>query len=88
MLYVSGTPHKPNPRDSAGFARTEAADNARWLTRRAVPPVPPEDVLEEGFSLDTIGNAYFLRVGHTDPAGHVFCNHPPRSRRRHDGRLH
>ena len=29
--------------------------------------VPPSDVMEEGFSLDTLGNAYFLRSTHIDP---------------------
>ena len=29
--------------------------------------VPPSDVMEEGFSLDTLGNAYFLRSTHVDP---------------------
>ena len=31
--------------------------------------VPLDHIFEEGFSLDTIGNAYFLRASHTDPAG-------------------
>ena len=29
--------------------------------------VPPSDVMEEGFSQDTLGNAYFLRSTHIDP---------------------
>ena len=29
--------------------------------------VPPSDVMEEGFSLDTLGNAYFLRNTHINP---------------------
>ena len=29
--------------------------------------VPPSAIMEEGFSMDTLGNAYFLRSTHVDP---------------------
>ena len=48
-----GTPHKPCPHDDAGFERHEAADNARFLVERGVPP---SHVLEESVSLETVGN--------------------------------
>jgi len=31
--------------------------------------IPPNSILEEGFSLDTIGNAYWLRTVHTEFTG-------------------
>lgn len=58
-----GTPHKPCPHDAAGFERHEAQDNARWLINQGVPP---ESLLEESVSLETVGNAFFTRVLHTD----------------------
>ena len=58
-----GTPHKPCPHDAAGFERHEAEDNARYLIRHGVPPA---SILEESVSLETVGNAYYSRVLHTD----------------------
>ena len=54
-----GTVHKPNPRDADGFDVTECATNARWLLKRGVPP---HLLVEESLSLDTIGNAVYLRA--------------------------
>ena len=62
-----GTPHKPGPHDDRGFERPECEDNARWLVQRGVPD---SDVLEESASLETIGNAYFARLMHTDVRGY------------------
>lgn len=61
-----GTPHKPCPHDVAGFERHEAQDNARFLIDRGVPP---SHILEESVSLETVGNAYFARVLHTETRG-------------------
>ena len=61
-----GTPHKPCPHDAAGFERHEAADNARFLVERGVPP---SHILEEAVSLETVGNAFFARVMHTETRG-------------------
>ena len=58
-----GTPHKPCPHDAAGFERHEASDNAKYLMSRGVDA---ESLLEESVSLETVGNAYFARVMHTD----------------------
>ena len=60
------TIHRPPPLDAAGFAVLEAAAAARVLLARGVPAAR---VWAETASLDTIGNAYFARVIHTDPAG-------------------
>ena len=59
-----GTPHKPPPLDDAGFPITEAAGSAKRLLEMNVPA---SDIMEEGYSLDTLGNAYFLRNTHIDP---------------------
>ena len=58
-----GTPHKPCPHDAAGFERHEAGDNAKYLLQRGVDAAK---LLEESVSLETVGNAYFTRVLHTD----------------------
>ena len=58
-----GTPHKPCPHDAVGFERHEAQDNAHYLISHGVPAA---SVLEESVSLETVGNAYFARVLHTD----------------------
>eukprot|EP01012_Entosiphon_sulcatum_P061565 TRINITY_DN8721_c0_g1_i4.p2 TRINITY_DN8721_c0_g1~~TRINITY_DN8721_c0_g1_i4.p2 ORF type:complete len:237 (+),score=45.43 TRINITY_DN8721_c0_g1_i4:32-712(+) len=65
VCTASGTPHKPSPLDEHGFMRTEAQDNAAYLISKGVDA---NDLLEEGASLDTIGNAYYARVLHTDVA--------------------
>lgn len=60
-----GTPHKPPPRDEAGFPITEARGSAKRLVLDL--KVPANDVMEEAFSLDTLGNAYWLRLIHIEP---------------------
>ena len=61
----AGTPHKPSPLDSAGRPIFESAAGAEYLRGRGYPA---ELILVEAASYDTIGNAYFARVVHTDPA--------------------
>lgn len=61
-----GTPHKPCPHDVAGFERHESADNAVFLLQRGVPA---SHLLEESISLETVGNAYFTRILHTEVRG-------------------
>ena len=63
---ATGTPHKPSPHDIAGFERHESSDNAKYLIDKGIPP---DAIFEEGFSLETTGNAYFARLMHTDIAG-------------------
>jgi len=67
VTLSGGTTWKPPPTDQRGFPITEAASSARHLALEH--GVPYSDLFEEGFSLDTIGNAYFLRTWHCDPAG-------------------
>lgn len=60
----AGTTHKPPPLDAAGFPILESVAAAHYLIRRGIEPAR---VLPETISLDTIGNAYFARIQHTDP---------------------
>ena len=60
-----GTVHKPSPRDERGFPITECGSMAQHLVKRL--HVSPDHVFVEGVSLDTIGNAFFARLIHTDP---------------------
>jgi uncharacterized SAM-binding protein YcdF (DUF218 family) len=62
----AGTTHKPPPLDAKGFPVLEAIAAAHYLTERSISP---DRILPETCSLDTIGNAYFARVIHTDPLG-------------------
>jgi uncharacterized SAM-binding protein YcdF (DUF218 family) len=66
IALSAGTTHKPQPRDARGFPVTEAAAAAKYLLSQGVVET---DMLEESLSLDTIGNAYFLRTLHTDVLG-------------------
>lgn len=53
MPLSGGTPHKPNPVDARGFPVWEATAAANKLIEMGVPP---QQIIEEAFSLDTIGN--------------------------------
>lgn len=62
-----GTPHKPNPvspTDQMPILESEAG--ARALIQKGVAP---EQILLESLSRDTIGNAVFLRLLHTEVRG-------------------
>lgn len=61
-----GTTHKPKWVSPAGYAVPEAALMARVLEEEGVPAA---DIYLEGYSDDTIGNAYYARTMHADPAG-------------------
>jgi uncharacterized SAM-binding protein YcdF (DUF218 family) len=60
----AGTTHKPPPLDAAGFPILEAVAAGQYLMRQGIEGTR---ILPETISLDTIGNAYFARVKHTDP---------------------
>lgn len=53
ITLSGGTTHKPNPRDEEGFVIWEASAAAKKIIELGVDE---EDVYEENFSLDTIGN--------------------------------
>eukprot|EP01060_Flectonema_neradi_P009490 TRINITY_DN16755_c0_g1_i1.p1 TRINITY_DN16755_c0_g1~~TRINITY_DN16755_c0_g1_i1.p1 ORF type:complete len:255 (+),score=56.84 TRINITY_DN16755_c0_g1_i1:45-809(+) len=68
MVLSGGTPHKPNPLDEHGFDIKEAECSARYLMNEL--KIPSDAIIEDAFSLDTYGNAYWSRVLHCDPAGY------------------
>lgn len=65
ITLSAGTVHKPPPLDKQGYPIYESHLAAKYLQDIGVPP---SQILTEDVSLDTIGNAYFARTIHTDPA--------------------
>ncbi|MEL6402416.1 MAG: ElyC/SanA/YdcF family protein [Cyanobacteria bacterium J06607_6] len=78
----AGTTHKPPPLDALGFPMLESVAAGRYLAAQGIAGA---QILPETISLDTIGNAYFARVQHTEPLGlrrlHVITSafHRPRT---------
>ena len=64
VCLSGGTVHRPPPLDSAGRPIFEAVAGARYLMSRGVDP---KLIYTETSSYDTIGNALFARLLHTDP---------------------
>lgn len=62
-----GTTHKPKWVNAAGYSVPEAVIMANVLSQEH--GVEADSIYTEGYSDDTIGNAYFARVMHVDPAG-------------------
>lgn len=65
MCLSAGTAHRPNPLGADGRPILESAAGAAYLIRGGVDPA---SILVETASYDTIGNAYFSRVIHAEPA--------------------
>ncbi|CAM9358843.1 unnamed protein product, partial [Ectocarpus fasciculatus] len=63
VTLSAGTTHKPNPTDADHFTHYESSVALKYLVDRGLPV---QRVFEEKLSLDTIGNAYFLRTIHLD----------------------
>ncbi len=66
LTLSAGTTHKPPPLDRNGRPMLEAFVAAQYLLDRGYSH---DRLLVEAASYDTIGNAYFARTVHTDPAG-------------------
>jgi uncharacterized SAM-binding protein YcdF (DUF218 family) len=66
ITLSAGTTHKPPPLEPNGWPLLEAVAMARFLMRRGYPP---KLLWTEAGSYDTIGNAFFTRQLHTEPAG-------------------
>ena len=66
LCLSAGTAHAPQRISADGLPVWEATASAAHLIDRGVPP---SAVFVETTSYDTIGNAYFARVCHTDHAG-------------------
>lgn len=60
ILLSAGTPHRPNFVHSRGWPVAESTSQALYLNE--VHGMPFECMIRETTSLDTIGNAYFLRT--------------------------
>lgn len=58
-----GSPHKAPPIDNKGFPIFESVASVRYLENLGVPST---HVLAETASYDTLGNAFFTRIIHTD----------------------
>ncbi|MBC8166690.1 MAG: YdcF family protein [Bryobacteraceae bacterium] len=66
LCLSAGTTHRPFPVDEDGFPILECSAGARYLADKGIDP---GRVRLESMSLDTIGNAWFSKVLHVDPAG-------------------
>jgi hypothetical protein len=66
LCLSAGTTHKPLPLDARGRPIFESVAGARWLRESGYPD---RLLFTEAASWDTVGNAYFARTLHTDPAG-------------------
>lgn len=66
ITLSAGTVHRPPPLDRDGFPIPESIAAGKYLIEHGIPP---HRVLPEACSYDTIGNAYFSRVVHTEPQG-------------------
>ena len=66
LALSGGSPHKPPPLDATGRPVFEAVAGAGYLLGRGIPS---HRIYTEISSYDTIGNAYFARVQHTDVRG-------------------
>ncbi|MCP5049431.1 MAG: YdcF family protein [bacterium] len=64
ITLSGGTIHKPPPLDKDGYPVFESVAAARYLVEKGIDP---ERILSEIASYDTIGNAYFSRMIHTEP---------------------
>jgi hypothetical protein len=66
LAQSAGTPYKPPPLDARGRPILESAAGADYLRQLGFPA---DRIAVENGSYDTIGNAYYARVLHADPAG-------------------
>ncbi len=66
IALSGGTVHRPPPLDEADFPIFEARAAANYLIQAGITGTK---IIAETSSYDTIGNAYFSRVIHTEPRG-------------------
>lgn len=66
VCLSAGTVHRPPPLNGEGYPWLESIAGAAHLLKRGVPT---HRVQVEAISYDTIGNAYFAKLLHVDPAG-------------------
>lgn len=66
VCLSAGTVHRPPPVNVEGYPWLESVAGAAYLLGRGVPS---NRIQVEAASYDTIGNAYFAKLLHVDPAG-------------------
>lgn len=66
VTLSAGTTHRPPPLDAEGFPILESVAAAQYLRERGIPP---ERLITETISYDTVGNAFFSRILHVDIRG-------------------
>jgi hypothetical protein len=66
VCLSAGTVHRPPPLNEEGYPYIESAAGAAYLLDNGVPA---GRIQVEASSYDTIGNAYFTKLLHVDPAG-------------------
>ena len=66
VCLSAGTVHRPPPLNEEGYPILESVAGAAHLIDRGVSP---DRIQVEAVSYDTIGNAYFAKLLHADPAG-------------------
>lgn len=65
LALSAGTVHKPPPRSEDGYPIFESQVAAQYLMKQGIPR---GSIFTERSSYDTIGNAYFSRMEHVQPA--------------------
>lgn len=65
LALSGGTVHKPPPTQEEGFPLFESRVAAQYLLEN---DIPQQEIITEISSYDTIGNAYFSRTIHIEPA--------------------
>ena len=65
VCLSAGTVHRPPPLNQDGYPWLESVAGARYLLARGTPA---NRIQVEATSWDTIGNAYFAKLLHVDPA--------------------
>ena len=65
LCLSAGTTHRPPPLNEQGFPYLESVAGAAYLLAKGAPA---SRIQVETVSYDTIGNAYFAKVLHIDPA--------------------
>jgi hypothetical protein len=66
LCLSAGTVHHPPPLNEEGYPWLESVAGAKYLLSRGIPA---NRIQVEATSWDTIGNAYFAKLLHVDPAG-------------------
>jgi hypothetical protein len=66
IVLSRGTTHKPPPRNARGFPVDESVASAQYLVEHGVEP---SRILQDTWSVDTVGNVAFTRLMLVEPRG-------------------